>query len=63
MCRPLNLSIIMLALGGKSDRLFLDVERSISLKGGPRRGSHPLLAARLRDEMIQLQAPLACPAD
>lgn len=50
MCRPLNLSVIMLALslGGKSERLFLDVERNISLKGGRRRGSRPRLAAQMR---------------
>lgn len=34
--------------GGKSERLFLDVERNISLKGGRRRGSRPRLAARMR---------------
>lgn len=61
MCRPLNLSIIMLALsfGGKSDWLFLDVERNISLKGGPRRGPRPRLAAGRPDEMIQLRSLLA----
>lgn len=56
--QPFN-NYVSFKFGGKNDRLFLDVERNISLKGGPLRGSRPRLAAGCPDEVIQLRSPLA----